>query len=102
MSLLESVARATERISHRLEGRFLELRHRPSEYKQDLLNRRLGVLTVVSTVFLPLTLLAGIRGMNFEYMPELDEPYAYPIAIGLMVLVAGGVAWVLRGRGWFE
>lgn len=102
MSLLQSVVGATERLVDRLEGRFLELRHRASDHQQDQLNRRLGVLTVVSTIFLPLTLLAGIWGMNFEYMPELDEPYAYPAAIGLMALIAAGVAWFLRSRGWFE
>jgi len=51
---------------------------------------------------LPLTLLAGIWGMNFEVMPELKIPYGYPLAIGLMLLVAGAVAWSLRKRGWFD
>jgi len=102
MSLLTSTANATRRLNVRLEGRFLDLRHRASEYKQDTLNLRLGVLTVISTVFLPLTLLAGIWGMNFETMPELRHPYGYPLALGVMVLIAGTVAWSLRKRGWFD
>jgi magnesium transporter len=57
---------------------------------------------VISTVFLPLTLLAGIWGMNFETMPELSHPYSYPIALGIMLLVAGSVAWFLRKGGWFD
>ena len=102
MDLLTSTANATRRLNDRLEGRFLDLRHRASEYKQDTLNLRLGFLTVISTIFLPLTLLAGIWGMNFEGMPELKHPYGYPIALGLMLLVAGIVAWSLRKRGWFD
>jgi magnesium transporter len=102
MSLLTSTANATRRLDDRLEGRFLDLRHRVSEYKQDTLNLRLGFLTVISTIFLPLTLLAGIWGMNFEHMPELKHPYGYPLAVGLMLLIAGGVAWSLHKRGWFD
>jgi len=102
MTLLTSTADSTRRLNERLDGRFCELRHRATEHKQDSLNQRLGVLTVISTVFLPLTLLAGIWGMNFETMPELKQPYGYPIAIGLMLLVAGGVVWFLRRRGWFD
>jgi len=99
---LTSSAEATRRLSDRLEGRFLELRHRASEHKQDLLNRRLAFLTIISTVFLPLTLLAGIWGMNFDTMPELKHPYSYPMALGFMLLVASGVGWFLRKRGWFD
>jgi magnesium transporter len=102
MSLLTSNANATRRLDDRLQDRFVELRHRASGHKQDTLNRRLAFLTVISTVFLPLTLLAGIWGMNFETMPELSHPYGYPIALGLMLLVAGNVAWFLRKRGWFD
>jgi hypothetical protein len=102
MALLTSSASATRRLDDRLEGRFLELRHRASEHRQDLLNRRLAFLTVISTIFLPLTLLAGIWGMNFENMPELQSPFGYPVALGLMALVGAGVFWFLRSRGWFD
>ena len=102
MSLLTSSASATRRLDDRLQDRFAELRHRASEYKQDTLNRRLAFLTVISTVFLPLTLLAGIWGMNFEVMPELRSQYGYPLALGVMLLVAASVAWFLRKRGWFD
>lgn len=102
MGLLTSTASATRRLDDRLEGRFLDLRHRTSEHKQEILNRRLGFLTIISTVFLPLTLLAGIWGMNFEAMPELQNPYGYPMALGLMFVIASGVAWFLYKRGWFH
>jgi len=102
MSLARSTAGASRRLDDRLESRFLELRHRASEHKQDTLNLRIGFLTVISTVFLPLTLLAGLWGMNFEVMPELKQPWGYPAALGLMGLLAAAVIWFLRKRGWFD
>lgn len=44
-------------------------------------NRIMTILTIVTTVFMPLTLIVGWYGMNFQYMPELNNPYAYPIVI---------------------
>jgi len=49
-----------------------------------------------------MTLLAGIYGMNFDVMPELHFPYAYPAALGLMVALAIGMLWYFRYRGWFK
>ena len=51
---------------------------------------------------MPLTLLAGIWGMNFEFMPELRYRYGYPSALGAMALVAGGLYWTFRSRGWLK
>ncbi len=64
------------------------------------LNQIMRVLTVVSTVFIPLTFIAGIYGMNFHNMPELDWPWAYPAVWGLMLLIAGGMALWFRTRKW--
>jgi magnesium transporter len=63
------------------------------------LNEAIRILTVFSAVFLPLTLVAGIYGMNFEFMPELDEPWGYPFALGLMAAVAVVVLAFFRRRG---
>jgi magnesium transporter len=52
------------------------------------LNAVMRVLTVITTIFMPLTFIAGIYGMNFEYMPELKWPWGYPMALGIMGLVA--------------
>ncbi len=58
-------------------------------------------LTIVSTVFIPLTFLAGIWGMNFKYMPELDWRYGYLAAWGIM-LIAGLITWLfLRKKDWY-
>ena len=51
-------------------------------------NRIMTVLTVVTTIIRPLTLVTGWYGMNFKYMPELDSPLAYPIVIGVVILMA--------------
>ena len=61
-----------------------DLHHSMLEVKQ---NRVMTVLTVVSTIFMPLTLIVGWYGMNFKYMPELEIPIAYPIVIIVCVLI---------------
>jgi Mg2+ and Co2+ transporter CorA len=68
--LLVSTAEATERMGLRLEKRISNLKQAFDAHQQDRTNRRLAVLTVVSAVFMPLTFMAGIYGMNFSNMPE--------------------------------
>jgi magnesium transporter len=51
-------------------------------------------------VFLPPTLVAGIYGMNFEHMPELDWLYGYPMALTLILVTAVVPIWYLKRRGW--
>ena len=64
-------------------------------------NKVMTVLTIVSTIFMPLTLLTSWYGMNFEYMPELHNPYSYYVVIAVAVIVATGeVLWFKRKR-WF-
>ena len=53
-------------------------------------NRIMTVLTVVTTIFLPLSLIAGWYGMNFRYMPELDSPLGYPVVIGVSAAIVIG------------
>ena len=61
-----------------------DLHHSQLEVKQ---NKVMTILTVVSTIFMPLTLIVGWYGMNFKYMPELDVPIAYPIVIAVCVII---------------
>jgi magnesium transporter len=76
------------------------LRQRESEYTNHKTNRRLGLLSVLSAIFLPLTLLTGIFGMNFENMPGLELSWAYP-ALLLSMLVIGLLLWrYFVRRGW--
>lgn len=65
------------------------------------LNEVMKVLTLVTTIMMPLSLIAGIYGMNFQYMPELEWRYGYYWALGLMVLVAGGMVGYFWKKGWF-
>lgn len=64
-------------------------------------NQTVNRLTVISAVFLPLSLLAGIWGMNFEYMPELKFRYAYFVALGLLLTVGASLLVVFKRRGMF-
>jgi len=100
--LAVSDAGYVDRVTDRIEKRLDNLRTEYSLYQQERTNRRLAVLTVLSAVFLPLTLLAGIYGMNFQVMPELGHPYGYPIALGSMALVAVGMLAWFRWKGWLE
>jgi len=51
-------------------------------------NAVMKVLTVIATIFIPLTFLVGIYGMNFKYMPELTEPWGYPLILGISITAA--------------
>jgi magnesium transporter len=65
------------------------------------LNEVMKVLTVIATLFIPLTFIASIYGMNFEHMPELKARWGYPGALGLMGLVAAGLIYYFKRRGWW-
>jgi magnesium transporter len=64
------------------------------------MNEIMKVLTIMASIFIPLTFIAGVYGMNFRYMPELAEPWAYPGVLGLMVLIAVGLLIYFRRKGW--
>ena len=64
-------------------------------------NKIIKVFTVISMVFMPPTLIAGIYGMNFKNIPEYDLVWGYPAALGLMLLSAIGPYIYFKRRGWF-
>lgn len=64
------------------------------------LNAVMRVLTVITTIFMPLSFIASIYGMNFEHMPELKWEWGYPLILGLMGLVAAGMLIGFRQRKW--
>jgi magnesium transporter len=64
------------------------------------LNEVMKLLTVVTVIFMPLMLITGIYGMNFEIMPELHNPWGYPIALFSMGLLTAGLIWYFKRRRW--
>jgi len=64
------------------------------------MNEIMKVLTIIGTIFIPLTFVAGIYGMNFEYMPELGWRWAYPTVWVLMIALAGALLLYFRRREW--
>ncbi len=65
------------------------------------LNEVMKVLTIISTIFIPLTFLAGVYGMNFKHMPELDQPWAYPALWAVMISSALGMLYYFKKKQWF-
>jgi len=63
-------------------------------------NTVIKIMSVAAIVLLPPTLLASIWGMNFQYMPELSQPWAYPVAL-LTMIVSGALPYLFfKRRGW--
>ena len=65
------------------------------------MNEIMKVLTMVATIFVPLTFVASIYGMNFEHMPELKWKYGYLFALSIMGLVGLGMLYFFKRRKWF-
>jgi len=65
------------------------------------MNQIMKVLTVVSVIFMPLTFIVGIYGMNFDVMPELRYKYGYHVVMGLMFLLVVGMVSYFRKKKWF-
>jgi magnesium transporter len=71
------------------------------------MNEVMKVLTIISTIFIPLTFIAGVYGMNFNpelpgNMPELELPYAYVVCWLVMLTIAGALILYFKRRGWFD
>ncbi len=64
-------------------------------------NQVMQVLTIIATIFIPLTFVAGIYGMNFDNMPELHWRYGYPAIWGVMILLTVGMLAFFRRKHWF-
>lgn len=64
------------------------------------MNEVMKVLTIIATIFIPLTFVAGIYGMNFEYMPELAWKWSYPVVWGVMILCGAGMVYLFKRKNW--
>jgi magnesium transporter len=65
------------------------------------LNEVMKALTIVSTIFLPLTFIAGVYGMNFKYFPEINWPLGYLFVWFLFISLSALMVWYFKRRGWF-
>jgi magnesium transporter len=64
------------------------------------MNEVMKVLTIIATIFIPLTFIAGVYGMNFEYMPELKWPWGYFFVLGVMLAIGLGMIGYFRNKKW--
>jgi len=91
----EQIADLRERADHAVD-----MYHSALSIKQ---NETMRVLSIVASIFLPLSLIAGVYGMNFQHMPELGWHYGYYVVVGFMLAIVAGGTYVLFGRlllGW--
>jgi magnesium transporter len=66
------------------------------------MNEIMKVLTIVSSIFIPLTFIVGVYGMNFKYMPELEYTYGYYTVVGVMFLIGVFLLAYFISRGWLK
>ncbi len=65
------------------------------------MNEVMKLLTIITTIFIPLSFIAGVYGMNFKHMPELEWYYGYPAVLVLMALVTVGMIYYFKRKKWF-
>jgi len=64
------------------------------------MNEVMKVLTIIATIFIPLTFVAGVYGMNFKNMPELNSPWGYPVVLGIMAVIFTGMVFYFKKKKW--
>jgi magnesium transporter len=65
------------------------------------MNEIMKILTAVSVIFMPLTFIVGVYGMNFDFMPELRIKYGYFVILGIMLLIVAGMVYYFKRKKWF-
>lgn len=79
-----------------------DIRDMQLSINSNQMNRIMMTLTIISSVFIPLTFIAGIYGMNFEYMPELHWRYSYAIVLGAMLVIGVSMLLLFKHKGWLR
>ncbi|MCU0357666.1 MAG: magnesium/cobalt transporter CorA [Cyclobacteriaceae bacterium] len=69
--------------------------------QNNQLNKVIKVLTIISTIFIPLTFIVGVYGMNFKHMPEIDWVYGYPVVWTIMIVMSVSMLVYFRYKNWF-
>ncbi len=95
----DHLAQVLDSLEHDREvlGGLLELY---MSHESNRMNEVMKVLTIIATVFIPLTFIAGVYGMNFRYMPELMQPWGYPAVLLVMLAMAIGMFAFFRRKKW--
>ncbi len=98
--LHDNINQATELLEYYREVLFdeLNLYHMAMSAK---LNDIMSVLTIFSVIFIPLTFIVGVYGMNFSNMPELSWKYGYFVTWGIMLLIVMVMVWYFKRKKWF-
>lgn len=96
----DSFTRAVSRLESLREG-LTSLLDLHLNLQSQRMNEVMRTLTAVSVIFLPLTFLAGVWGMNFEHMPELRSPYGYAFAWACFISIGAALAYYFKRRGWW-
>jgi magnesium transporter len=65
------------------------------------LNEVMKVLTIITTIFIPLSFIAGIYGMNFKFMPEIEWKYGYPVILAVMLFIGLTMVIYFKRKKWF-
>jgi magnesium transporter len=92
---LSETLEANREITSDIRDSFLSI-------NSNRMNRVMTLLTIITTIFIPVTFIAGVYGMNFRNMPELDHPYAYYIVLLLMALIGVFMFIWFKKKGWFD
>ena len=79
-----------------------DLRDSYISVNSNRMNTNMMIMTVITTIFIPLTFLAGIYGMNFDYMPELNWKYGYFLVLGVMAILGSAMFVWFKRKGWFN
>lgn len=102
---LKEQTRGLEYLKNSFERLIEKVENIHSHYQlilQEKGNKRLNTLTVVQAIFVPITFMAGIYGMNFRIMPELAWKYSYFIFLGVIIAISIFQLWLFKRKGWFN
>ena len=98
--IYDHVVQVSESVEHTREvlASMLDIYHASLSNK---MSEVMKVLSIVTAIFIPLSFIAGVYGMNFEHMPELKEPLAYPLVLLAMLLTGSAIAWYTKRKRWW-
>ncbi|WP_256758944.1 magnesium/cobalt transporter CorA [Cohnella sp. WQ 127256] len=101
MDIYDHLLKLTEMIESNREMT-ADLRDSYDSLRSNRMNAIMKTLTVITTIFMPLTFIAGVYGMNFINMPELEWNAGYFVVIGVMLVLGGGMYIWFKRKGWFD